>query len=130
MNLAWTWSGAMSPGGAEALVKFAEMTKEARIVDLVVEGSRAALLYDCELPHPVGKLKIVSFFRVEKGKSACTKRCSMPRSFASFRHASAMIDRGARIGSGKSATSGGDRAFRKWRATADEGGHYSFAVAL
>jgi hypothetical protein len=88
MNFAWTWSGAMSPGGAEALVKFAEMTKEARIVDLVVEGNRAALLYDCELPHPVAKLKIASFFRVEKGKSACTKRCSMPRSFASFKPAS------------------------------------------
>jgi len=51
-----------------ALVKFAEMTKWARIVDLVVEGNRAALLYDCELPQPVGKLRIASFFRVEKGK--------------------------------------------------------------
>ena len=51
-----------------ALVKFAEMTKWARIVDLVVEGDRAALLYDCELPQPVGKLRIASFFRVEKGK--------------------------------------------------------------
>jgi hypothetical protein len=28
----------MPPGGAEALVKFAEMTKEARIVDLVVRA--------------------------------------------------------------------------------------------
>src|SRR5262245_14177370 len=51
-----------------ALVRFAEMTKWARIVDLVVEGDRAALLYDCELPQPIGKLRIASFFRVEKGK--------------------------------------------------------------
>jgi ketosteroid isomerase-like protein len=51
-----------------ALVKFAEMTKAARVVDLVVEGDRAALLYDCELPQPIGTLKIASFFRVENGK--------------------------------------------------------------
>jgi len=51
-----------------ALVKFAEMTKEARIVDLVVEGNRAALLCDCEPPHPVGKLKIASFFSRREGK--------------------------------------------------------------
>jgi hypothetical protein len=32
------------------------------------KDNRAALLYDCELPQPVGKLRIASFFRVEKGK--------------------------------------------------------------
>jgi len=47
-----------------ALMKFAEMTKGAWIVELVVEGNRAALLYECELPQPVGKLRIASFFRV------------------------------------------------------------------
>src|SRR5262249_58010739 len=57
-----------------ALAKFAEMTKWARIVDLVVEGDRAALLYDCELPQPVGKLRIASFFRVEKGKIGVNER--------------------------------------------------------
>src|SRR5262245_42048877 len=36
-----------------ALAKFAEMSKWARIVELVVEGNRAAMLYDCELPQPV-----------------------------------------------------------------------------
>src|SRR5262249_36906933 len=72
-----------------ALVKFAEMTKWARIVDLVVDGNRAALLYDCELPQPVGKLRIASFFASRREKSACTKRCSTPRSFASFKPASA-----------------------------------------
>src|SRR5258708_4530158 len=51
-----------------ALVKFAAMTKAARCLELVVEGDRAALLYDCELPHPVGTLRIASFFRVEGGK--------------------------------------------------------------
>ncbi len=51
-----------------ALVGFAAMTKAARIVELLVEGDRAALLYDCELPPPVGTLKIASFFRVEHGK--------------------------------------------------------------
>ncbi len=51
-----------------ALVNFANMTKSARIVELVVEGDRAAMLYDCELPQPVGTLKIASFFRVESGK--------------------------------------------------------------
>jgi len=51
-----------------ALVNFAEMTVAARIVELIVEGDRAAMLYDCELPQPIGTLKIASFFRVENGK--------------------------------------------------------------
>jgi ketosteroid isomerase-like protein len=51
-----------------ALVNFAAMTKAARIVELVVEGDRAALLYDCDLPEPVGTLRISAFFRVEKGR--------------------------------------------------------------
>jgi SnoaL-like protein len=51
-----------------ALVGFAAMTKAARVVDLLVDGDRAALLYDCDLPDPVGTLRIASFFRVENGK--------------------------------------------------------------
>jgi ketosteroid isomerase-like protein len=51
-----------------ALVNFAEMTVAARIVELIVEGDRAAMLYDCELPQPIGTLKIASFFRVDDGK--------------------------------------------------------------
>jgi SnoaL-like protein len=51
-----------------ALVQFAAMTKRARAVDLVVQGEHAALLYECELPPPVGTVKIGSFFRVENGK--------------------------------------------------------------
>jgi hypothetical protein len=50
------------------LVGFANMTKGARIVELLVDGNRAAMLYDCELPDPVGTIKIASFFRVENGK--------------------------------------------------------------
>jgi len=51
-----------------ALVNFAAMTKSAHIVELLVDGDHAAMLYDCELPPPVGKIKIASFFRVEQNK--------------------------------------------------------------
>jgi len=44
------------------------MTKRAQATELVVQGDRAALLYDCELPPPVGVIKIASFFRVANGK--------------------------------------------------------------
>jgi hypothetical protein len=51
-----------------ALVNFAAMTKGARIAELLVQGDRAAMLYDCELPPPIGSLRIASFFRIENGK--------------------------------------------------------------
>jgi SnoaL-like domain len=51
-----------------ALAGFAAMTKRAQATELVVQGDRAALLYDCELPPPVGTIKIASFFRVANGK--------------------------------------------------------------
>jgi hypothetical protein len=50
------------------LVGFAAMTKGARILELIVSGDRAAMLYDCDLPPPVGTLRIASFFRVAGGK--------------------------------------------------------------
>lgn len=50
------------------LVGFAAMTKRAEIVDLLVDGNRAALLYDCEMPPPAGTIRIASFFWVEHGK--------------------------------------------------------------
>ncbi len=53
-----------------ALIGFAAMTKAARITDLLVAGDRAAMIYDCELPPPVGTLRIASFFRVADGKIA------------------------------------------------------------
>ena len=48
------------------LERFAAMTKSAKILELVVEGDRAAMLYDCELPG--GTIPIASFFRVRDGK--------------------------------------------------------------
>src|SRR4051812_5248266 len=51
-----------------ALVGFAAMTRGARIVELLVDGDRAALLYDCDLPEPVGTARIASFFHVANGK--------------------------------------------------------------
>ena len=51
-----------------ALVNFATMTKGARIVELIVQSDKAALLYDCDLPDPVGTLRIASFFQVQNGR--------------------------------------------------------------
>lgn len=51
-----------------ALNGFAAMTRSARVVELIIDGNRAALLYDCDLPAPVGTLRIASFFTVEGGK--------------------------------------------------------------
>ena len=51
-----------------ALNGFAAMTKWAKVQELVVDGDRAALLYDCELPEPVGEIRIASFFTVKNGK--------------------------------------------------------------
>ena len=47
---------------------FAAMTSGARVIDLLVDGERAVLLYECELPQPVGWLRISSYFRVQHGK--------------------------------------------------------------
>jgi ketosteroid isomerase-like protein len=49
-----------------ALINFAAMTKSAQISEMIVDGNRAAMVYDCELPF--GSLRIASFFRVENGK--------------------------------------------------------------
>jgi ketosteroid isomerase-like protein len=53
-----------------ALINFAAMTRSAKLVELMVVGDRAAMLYDCELPDPVGPTRIASFFRVQDGKIA------------------------------------------------------------
>src|SRR5437762_780159 len=50
------------------LMKFAAMLRASRMIEIVVEGDRAALLYDCELPPPVGTLRSASFQRVANGK--------------------------------------------------------------
>jgi hypothetical protein len=49
-----------------ALINFAAMTRSATMAELIVDGDRAAMLYDCELP--IGVLRIASFFRVAGGK--------------------------------------------------------------
>jgi ketosteroid isomerase-like protein len=51
-----------------ALVGFAALTKRARLDELYVDGDRAAMVYDCELPAPAGEFRIASFFRVAGGK--------------------------------------------------------------
>lgn len=51
-----------------ALVQFAAMTRRARAIELIVQSERAALLYECELPQPIGTVKIGSFFEVKGGK--------------------------------------------------------------
>jgi ketosteroid isomerase-like protein len=49
------------------LFGFAALTRAARVVELVVEGDRAALLYDCDFVG-AGTTRIASFFRVTNGK--------------------------------------------------------------
>jgi hypothetical protein len=51
-----------------ALQGFAALTRSARISELLVDGDRAALFYDCELPEPCGTIRIASFFQVAEGK--------------------------------------------------------------
>ena len=46
-----------------ALNGFSAMTRRAAIIELTVEGNRAAMLYECELPDPIGLIHIASFFR-------------------------------------------------------------------
>jgi len=62
-------------GGARSAVEFrpgleafAKITKRAEIKSFIVEGDKAGLFYEAELPAPVGVLKIGSFFKVIKGK--------------------------------------------------------------
>lgn len=49
-----------------ALVAFAAMSKGAQLIELLIDGNRAAMLYSCQLPF--GTARIASFFRVEHGK--------------------------------------------------------------
>jgi hypothetical protein len=49
------------------LFAFATLTRAARVVELVVERGRVALLYDCDFVG-AGTTRIASFFRVEAGK--------------------------------------------------------------
>jgi hypothetical protein len=51
-----------------ALLRFAGMLNGAPLVASTVEGDRAALLYDCQLPAPVGILRTAWFMRIANGK--------------------------------------------------------------
>lgn len=51
-----------------ALTGFAKITRAARIVEVIVDGDRAAMLYDCDFVPPAGTVRIASFFRVAGGK--------------------------------------------------------------
>lgn len=50
------------------LMKFAATLRGARMVELIAEGDRVAMLYDCELPEPIGTLRAASFMHIEDGK--------------------------------------------------------------
>jgi ketosteroid isomerase-like protein len=62
----YTSAEAFRPG----LNAFAAMASGARVIELLVDVDRAAMLYDCDLPEPCGTLRIASFFRVRGGKIA------------------------------------------------------------
>jgi hypothetical protein len=68
-DLAFSGPGATYATAADfkpGLEAFAAMTKSAALVELFVDGDRAAMLYDWEMP--LGTIRIASFFRVEGGK--------------------------------------------------------------
>jgi hypothetical protein len=66
------WGPLNTYKGADAflgpLMGFAQLVKSARMLECICEGDRAGLLYECELPAPVGVLVVSAFQRVEKGK--------------------------------------------------------------
>src|SRR5438046_2133861 len=53
-----------------ALIGFAAITQSARIIELLVDGDRAAMLYDCDFKAPGASVRIASFFWVKNGKIA------------------------------------------------------------
>ena len=70
-DLAFSGPGATYKSAAElkpGLEAFAQMTKSATLLELLVDGDRVAMLYDWEMP--LGTVRIASFFRVADGKIA------------------------------------------------------------
>jgi hypothetical protein len=57
--------------GADAfvpgLMRFAALLRGAPVLELIATGDRAAILYDCDLPAPVGRLRTAWFARVDNG---------------------------------------------------------------
>jgi ketosteroid isomerase-like protein len=71
-----------------ALAGFASLTKAAKIVELVTEGDRVAMLYDCELvPPATTPFRIASFFWVRDGKIARYETWFDPAQFQQVRAA-------------------------------------------
>jgi ketosteroid isomerase-like protein len=71
------------------LEMFTAMTSSARVIELLIDGDRAAMLYDCELAPPIGTLRIASFFRVRNGKISSYETLFDPTEFNKLRQSSA-----------------------------------------
>ncbi|HUJ59944.1 MAG TPA: nuclear transport factor 2 family protein [Kofleriaceae bacterium] len=68
-DLEFSGPGATYKTSAEfrpGLEAFAQMTRSATLLELLVDGDRVAMLYDWEMP--LGTIRIASFFRVKDGK--------------------------------------------------------------
>jgi len=50
------------------LMRFAAALREHRVHQILVDGDRVAVYYDCIMPDPIGTLTTASFYRVENGK--------------------------------------------------------------
>jgi ketosteroid isomerase-like protein len=50
------------------LMQFNKMLRGLRVLETIVNGNSAAVLYDCNCPAPVGNLRTAWFVRVEGGK--------------------------------------------------------------
>ena len=50
------------------LMGFNKLLRGITIVSCIVDGDRAAVLYDCDIPPPIGTLRTAWFVRVEGGK--------------------------------------------------------------
>src|SRR5438093_11358749 len=50
------------------LMGFNKLVRAITIVQCIVDGDRAAVLYDCDIPAPIGTLRTAWLVRVENGK--------------------------------------------------------------
>ena len=84
----WSLSGPPPATGAPRnsgplLVNFAKMTRNAQVVELVVQGDRAAMLYTCDCRHRSARCGSRRSSGSRSEKSAPTKPSSTPRNCAS-----------------------------------------------
>lgn len=61
-----------------ALVGFCAITRAARLAEILIDGERAAILYDCDMVPPGGTSRIAAFYRVEHGKIRWYELCFDP----------------------------------------------------